>query len=66
MDLSLDHNDPKHTAKTVKEWLQVNKINVLDWPSQRPDLNAIGNLWHEFKTQVKKENLRNFGILEKN
>ena len=27
--------DPKHTAKTMHEWL----LNVLEWPSQSPDLN---------------------------
>ena len=32
-------NDPKHTAKTTKEWLQNNSVNVLEWPSQSPDLN---------------------------
>ena len=34
-------NDPKPTAKISKEWLQDNSVNVLDWPSQRPDLNSI-------------------------
>uniref|UniRef100_A0AAQ4S701 Transposase Tc1-like domain-containing protein n=1 Tax=Gasterosteus aculeatus aculeatus TaxID=481459 RepID=A0AAQ4S701_GASAC len=25
-------NDPKHTAKIKKEWLQHNSVNVLEWP----------------------------------
>ena len=31
-------NDPKHTAKTMQEWLQDKSLNVLEWPSQNPDL----------------------------
>ena len=34
-------NDPKHTAKTTQEWLQDKSLNVLEWPSQSPDLNPI-------------------------
>ena len=32
-------NDPKHTAKTTQEWLQDKFLNVLEGPSQIPDLN---------------------------
>jgi hypothetical protein len=34
-------NSPKHTAKTVQEWLRDKSLNVLEWPSQSPDLNPI-------------------------
>ena len=34
-------NDPKHKAKVVTEWLNEAKINVLEWPSQSPDLKPI-------------------------
>ncbi len=30
-------NDPKHTAKTTKEFIRGKKWKVLDWPSQSPD-----------------------------
>ena len=34
-------NDPKQTAKTTQEWLRDDSLNILEWPSQNPDLNPI-------------------------
>ncbi len=51
-DLKLKHswdmqqdNDPKHTSKSTSEWLKKNKIKVLEWSSQSPDLNPIEMAW---------------------
>ncbi|KAK1801386.1 hypothetical protein P4O66_023067, partial [Electrophorus voltai] len=58
-------NDPKHTAKITKEWLQYNSVNVLEWPSQSPDLNPIEHLWRDLKMAVPRHSPSNLMELER-
>ena len=58
-------NDPKHTTKILKEWLQDNSVNVLEWPSQSPDLNPIEHLWRDLKMAVHQRFPSNLMDLER-
>ena len=45
-------NSPVHTGHVVKDWLNAQNINVLDWPPISADLNPIENLWGDMKRQL--------------
>jgi transposase len=40
--------------KTVKKFIQENKIGMLNWPGNSPDMNPIENLWSMLKKRVGK------------
>uniref|UniRef100_A0A0P4WEJ0 Tc1-like transposase DDE domain-containing protein n=1 Tax=Scylla olivacea TaxID=85551 RepID=A0A0P4WEJ0_SCYOL len=47
---------PCHAAKSVKKWLNDQKINMLDWPGNSPDLNPLDNWWNTMKNQFATHN----------
>lgn len=54
-------NDPKHTARIVKAWLDQQDFNTVNWPAQSPDINPIEHLWNEVEhhvSRVRPSNLR--------
>lgn len=52
-------NDPKHSARTVREWLLYNCPTCLKTPPQSPDINVIENVWSMLKTKVAERNVSN-------
>ena len=58
-------NAPKHTAKTTQEWLWDKSLNVLEWPSQSPDLNPIEHLSRDLKIAMQRCSPFNLTELER-
>ena len=57
------NKDPKHTSKVVAKWPKDNKVKVLEWPSQSPDLNSIEHLWAELKKHMRARRPTNLSQL---
>ena len=50
-------NDPKHTSKLIKTWINTNQISLSKWPANSPDLNPIENLWKQLDDAIRLKEL---------
>ncbi|GJQ75425.1 hypothetical protein Trydic_g23593 [Trypoxylus dichotomus] len=48
-------NNPKKTARTVKQWLEEKQIRMLEWPVQSSDLNSTENLWGDVEVVIQSK-----------
>lgn len=48
-------NAPCHTSRFTSNYFLRNRIRVLDWPPQSPDMNPIEHLWDELERRIMKK-----------
>ena len=55
----MQDNASCHKAKLVINYLSDQRVGVMDWPAQSPDMNPIKNLWKTVSEKVKARNPNN-------
>ena len=48
-----------HVSKYTQQYLTKNKIKLLNWPSESPDLNIIENVWSYMKRNLSQIQIKN-------
>ena len=51
----MQNGAPCHRSKVAKTFLAENRIKVLDWAGNSPDLKPIENLWTNIKNKVAEK-----------
>ncbi len=51
----LQDNAPCHKSKTTMKWFNKNKIQLIEFPPNSPDLNPIENLWFIVKMRIYRK-----------
>ena len=57
-------NDPKHRSHICTQFIDEHVPELLEWPSNSPDVNPIENIWSIVKRNVEKRKPVNIDELE--
>ncbi len=55
---------PCYTAKSIKDFMEENNIELLEWAAQSPDLNPIEHVWAIIKRILGNKKFVNFEELK--
>ena len=51
----MQDNDPKHTSRAARQFMEEEGVNWWKTPPKSPDCNPIENMWHELKEYLRRE-----------